>query len=382
MLRVAVGQSCDPEADAAIVEVLAQCAETLAGEIPKAGVVFAAIDFDHAQILQALDRAYPGIQIIGGTTDGEMSSVSGFQEDSLTVMLFSSETIDIKAGVGRAVSANPTIAVQAAVSQATATLTSAAKLCLAFPESLTTSGVEILTQLKQTLGAPIPIVGGTTADQNRFKQTYQFFQTEVLSDAVPILLFSGDLLVSCGVASGWTPIGKAGTVTKVEKNVVHEIDDRPAQEFFHHYVGDSFSAAHGLAVFEANASNFYIRMPNRNQDSQSGSVSFLADVPEQATVQIIETNRANLLAASKTSMLQALETYPGIEPIAAIFVSCCGRRLLLGLQVCDEFAAIQACSPSLTSCGFYSNGEISPFEISSESRFHNQTLVTLLLGTR
>ncbi len=55
MLHVAVGHSNDPDSESAIAEILAQCAETLAGEIPNAGILISAIDFDHQLIL---DRIY------------------------------------------------------------------------------------------------------------------------------------------------------------------------------------------------------------------------------------------------------------------------------------------------------------------------------------
>jgi hypothetical protein len=67
---------------------------------------------------------------------------------------------------------------------------------LTVPEGFTASGVLILDGLKQVLGQNVPIIGGLAADHWRFQKTYQFFRSEVLSDAVPILLFSGALLFS------------------------------------------------------------------------------------------------------------------------------------------------------------------------------------------
>ncbi len=78
MLKVAVGHSNDPDSQLAIDEVLEQCISSLAGEIPKAGLLFAAIDFDHALILQRIHQTFPDIELIGGTTDGEISSFLSF----------------------------------------------------------------------------------------------------------------------------------------------------------------------------------------------------------------------------------------------------------------------------------------------------------------
>ena len=104
MLKIAVGHSNDPDSQAAIAEVLEQIRFALTDLSPKAGVLFAAIDFDHALVLHQIVKVFPEIELIGGTTDGEMSSVLGFEQDSLTLMVFCSDDIMISAGIGYGVS--------------------------------------------------------------------------------------------------------------------------------------------------------------------------------------------------------------------------------------------------------------------------------------
>jgi hypothetical protein len=176
MLKFAVGHSNDPDSQAAISEVLEQIRCTLAGVSPKAGILFAAIDFDHTLVLHRIVKAFGEINLIGGTTDGEMSSVLGFEQDSLTLMVFCSDEITITAGIGRGVSKDAIAACQSAVQQASAAHKQKIQFCISLPESLTTSGVLIVDSLKQALGEHVPIFGGLTADQWRSQQTYQFFQ--------------------------------------------------------------------------------------------------------------------------------------------------------------------------------------------------------------
>lgn len=47
MFKAVVGHSNDPDSLSAVEEVLQQCATSLVGDIPKAGILFAAIDFEH-----------------------------------------------------------------------------------------------------------------------------------------------------------------------------------------------------------------------------------------------------------------------------------------------------------------------------------------------
>lgn len=382
MLKVVVGHSIDPDSQFAITEALEQCSRALAGVNPQAGIVFAAIDFDHDLILNRIDQAFPGIALIGGTTDGEISSVLGFEQDSLTLMLFCSDTITITAGIGRGVSQDTIAAAQTAIDQASANHTDPLQFCIALPESLTIGGGRILDSLNQVLGEQVPIFGGLTADQWRAKQTYQFCGTEVCSDAVSVLLFSGAILFSHGVASGWHPLGKRGRVTKAAGNVVYEIDNKPALEFYQHYLGTlPPSAEYPLAVFDADGAHYYMRAPSGIYDPIIGSITFFGDVHEQVTVQITETTHDIILSASKASVLQALESYPGEAPDAALFFSCSGRRQILGSRTKEEYQLVKTCLPhSLPSCGFYTNGEISPLVQKELTHFHNETFITLLVG--
>lgn len=382
MLKVAVGHSNDPDSRSAIAEVLEQCISSLAGEIPKAGILFAAIDFDHSLILQQIHEVFPAIELIGGTTDGELSSVLEFQQDSLTLMVFCSDEIDIQAGVGCEVSKNPLEATRQAVEQATGNSTTKPQLCVTVPEGFTVSGVLVLDGLRRALGQSLPILGGLAADQWRFQKTYQFFRSEVLTDSVPILLFSGALLFSHSIASGWHPIGKKSRVTKVNKNIVYEIDGKPALDFYRHYFGNlPPSSEYPLAVFDREEKHFFLRAANVF-DRESGSITLFADIREQAVVQIAQTTHDDILRASQASIMDALRSYPGREPEAALFFSCASRRKILGTRTKEEYQIAKNCfTQALPSCGFYSSGEIAPLERNGQTEFHNKTFVTLLLGT-
>ncbi|MEL6881322.1 MAG: FIST N-terminal domain-containing protein [Cyanobacteria bacterium J06607_10] len=382
MLKLAVGHSDDPDSQAAIAEVLEQIHETLDGESPCAGLLFAAIDFEHDQILQEISKAFPNIELIGGTTDGEMSSVVGFEQDSLTLVVFCSDTITISAGIGHNLSKDIGAATQTAVEQARSTHTDDIQFCISCPESLTTCSQTILDSLKQALGEQVPIFGGMTADQWRFKQTYQFFKNEVHSDTVPVLLFSGPLLFSHGIASGWQPIGNAGTVTKAEKNVVYEIDHQPALAFYQRYLGAlPPSAEYPLALFDAESDRNYMRAPSGVYDETIGSITFFGNVPEQAVVHITETTHDDILFASRQSTQQALESYPGKSPAAALFFSCASRRQILGSRTQEEYTQAQhLLDKNIPSCGFYTNGEISPLQQKGLTYLHNETFITLLVG--
>ncbi len=382
MFKMIVGHSNDVDSEDAIAEVLAQCTAQLAGQQPQASILLAAIDFDHVSILARIQAAFPGTALIGGTTDGEVSSVMGFQEDSLTLMMFCSDTVKIRAGLGRGLSKNATAAAQQSISAIAIDELAEAKLCVTIPDGLEKGTEPALRQLQMLLPDGVPIVGGRAGDQYQFERTYQFFQSEVLQNGFPILVFCGDLNVSHGVASGWLPLSRKAVITKSDGPLVSEIDGRPAVNFYQEYLGDlPISGEYPLAIFEDQSDRFCLRASN-HWDLETGSILFMGEIPEQSNVQITYTTCDRIVAATQVSIEQALAHYPGNQPAAALFFSCAARRWLLGHRTKEEFElGQQFIEAAIPMCGFYTYGEIGPLEMGGDTRYHQETLVTVLIGT-
>ncbi len=210
MFFAVAGHSEDIDAQGALDELLRQCREDLDDRVPQAGILFCTIDLEHDELVQGIDDAWPGIALIGCTTDGEFSSRLGYRDDSTVLMLLGSDSIEMTAGLGRDVSKDIAAACAQAVAMANANITKSPALCIALPESLTTSAQQIVETLRRTLGAGVPVLGGTAGDAFKLTGTRQFCGREVCSDSVPVLLFSGPLIYSVAVASGWKPMGEPG----------------------------------------------------------------------------------------------------------------------------------------------------------------------------
>ena len=386
MFYAVSGHSEDIDTASALDEILEKCEKKLSGQTPKAGLLFAGIDAEHQALLDGINEAWPGIQLIGCTTDGELSSDIGFQEDSVTLFLIGSDSIDITAGIGRQVSQDITGACRQAVEEARSKTQLKPSLCIANPESLTTSGQQIVMSLNKELEDDVPILGATAGDQWRFEGTYQFYCNEVLSDTVPILLFSGPLVYAFGVASGWKPLGEPGQVTRSQLSTVHEIDGAPAIEFYRKFLGSDAkpSGECPLAILNSNQEIEYLRATPGTFDEETGAITYVADVQEGARVQITVADRDAILTGCRESLEMAMQHYPeGKTPEAAVFFSCAARKLLLGTRTSEEYQIIrEKFDLSMPMCGFYGYGEIGPIQSSgANAKFHNETFISLLLGT-
>jgi hypothetical protein len=385
MFAAAVGHSEELEAARAAEEVLALCKTGLGGAVPTAGLLFAAIDFDHQVLVDEINRQHPGIELIGCTTDGEISSELGFREDSVTLILFASDTVDITAGLGRGLSTDVAAACRAAVDTAKAGTSKPARLCIATPEGLTAEGHSVTATLQEAIGLETPIFGALAGDQWRLKSTRQFFRTEVLRDSIPVLLLSGELQFSYGVATGWHTVGEVGQVTRAEGAVVHTIDGAPAIDFYRKYLGPGVNptAELPLAILNAQDVTEYLRASWGVVDETTGAVTFLAAVPQGARVSLTLADRDAILTGCGESLAIARSSFPeGVEPAAALFFSCAARKILLGTRTEEELKRIRGTlGDTVPICGFYGYGEISPhMGDATGTKYHNESFVTLLLA--
>lgn len=388
MFRMAVGHSDDIDLQAALATVFEECDAALAGATPRAGILFGAWDIDHQALVAAVRRHYPGIELAGATTAGEMSSVIGFSEDSVALAVFAADSVEITAGIGGNLRADPTGATREAVTMARSRATQPSRLCLVMPTIGGAEAGQILDGLRAALGPGVPVVGGGASPEDPAAplgqtESRQIANDEVAHDSIAILLFSGDLSFSFGVETGWQGVGPRGVVTRVSPEGVLAIDGLPAIDFYARYLGTGQPPiANPLAVFEGGGSDrFYLRTPV-NWDPETGRVGFFGAVPEGATVQITVAGTEQIFEGARASMQDALAAFPaGKTPDAALLYSCATRRFLLGTRVGRELEMVRdLLGSSIPIAGMYCLGEIAPMASPDRTQFHNATMVSVLLG--
>lgn len=391
MFKAISAFSDDIDTEDAIKEVLEECDHQLSGLTPVAGLLFSGTEFDHQIVLDQIINRFPDIQLIGCTTDGEMSSSGGFTEDAITLTLVCSDSIEISAGYGSNAGNLPGAAAAQAVEMCHKGLTGKPTLAIVLPDGMTSSAYSVLDGLGNILGAQLPVVGGMSADRVAMgKDTYSTFQfcgNQVLTDSVPLLLFSGPVAYSLGVESGWTPIGERMTVTQSEGNILKTLNDRPAFDLYVHYLGDVMRenlagiGSYPLAVYENGLDRFYLRVA-KSAHTENGHVDFLGEIPEGAEVQITQAIRDEIINGVNKSVESALHQFPGkCHPGLAMMFSCTGRKIALGTRAKDEVSRVKiGLGSDIPMAGFYSFGEIGPVADHAHTRYHNTTFVTLLIG--
>ena len=381
MLTMAVGQSDDVDPSRAIAEVIEQCRVQLDGRSPRAGILFCALDSFEPDHLGLIRAAFPGVDVMGSTSAGEMSSMGGLQEDSVELALFVTDEVEMGVGFGSGVDDDVAAACRTAVDEALGALTGEARICIVVSETL--SAQLVSESLREALPAGVLVIGGGAGrpDLRGEEVTYQFCNERVATHGVAVLVLAGEVAFSTAVATGWKVLGPHGVVTASDYGVIREVEGRPAAEFVSGYFNVSSGATFGnpLAIHDAGSDDWYLRVV-LGTDAEGG-LRISGGVPVGATVQLTTTNPEAMLEATTGSIEHALQSFPvGSTPSAALVFSCAVRKVMLGTRSAQEVGAARAALPSIPIAGMYCIGEIAPAGASLDSHFLNETFVTLLLG--
>jgi hypothetical protein len=166
---------------------------------------------------------------------------------------------------------------------------------------------------------------------------------------------------------------------------VFEIDNLPATDFYRRFLGSQAvpTPEFPLAILDAQGGVESLRTPIGEHESEEGAINFFSEVRQGVTVRIATADRSAILEGCKTSIQNAFAKYPhGRRPEAAVIFSCSCRRLLLGTRTGEEYEVVRSVlGPDIPIIGFYGYGEIAPAGSADMSKYHNETFVSLILGT-
>jgi hypothetical protein len=238
---MAVGQTDELDGEFAAQEILKQCADALGGHEPQAGLLLASHDLDFEEFLSVVTSTYPDMDLIGCTTMAPMSSAADYVEGSTTLTLLASDVLDFSAGLGTHVATGVKSATRQAVEEAIRKTDKQPALLIVTPTVEEFDPTDVTSEIGAALGPTVPVFGGGAAPDFPIAMPWlggvQFFGNQVLTNSLPVLLISGPLKVSFGVAHGWSLVGKTATVTRSDDYKVYEIDGEPILDFYRHYLG-------------------------------------------------------------------------------------------------------------------------------------------------
>jgi small ligand-binding sensory domain FIST len=104
-------------------------------------------------------------------------------------------------------------------------------LLVLFPDTYSGQPQRLLESLHDERGFT-PVVGAGASENGTARATYQLGPDGVVSDAVAGVHLSGSFQTSIEITQGCQPITAPLVITKSERNLIYEINERPALEVF------------------------------------------------------------------------------------------------------------------------------------------------------
>ncbi len=248
------------------------------------------------------------------------------------------------------------------------------------------NGSQLTQGISENLQQDVLVTGGLCGDSDRFEKTISGYNQAPKEGEIIAVGFYGDSLeISCSLYGGWTPFGPERIVTKSKANVLYELDGKPALDLYKKYLGEkskelpSAALLYPLNVKIKEENHAIVRTILNIDDAKKGMI-LAGDIPEGAKVQLMMTNVDHIANASEKAIKSANEHRKNKAELA-IVVSCIGRKLVLDQRVEEEIEEVaNVLDTQVTICGFYSYGEIAPFNGEHACKLHNQTITITLIS--
>ena len=242
-MQIASAWSTLADAHMAVEEAYEKLIEKLQNP-PHLLLVHSSCDYDSEVILKLLRSLAPGVPLQGGTSCLGVLTEEGFHtRDGVGLGILGILDSDGDYGVGIAEYVNdPVEATTSALVQALDMASRPGELPAAIVMT-SCPGQEEATigAIEAYLGSSIPILGGTSADNDMSGRWQQFGNDVAYREGISVaaLFPSGD--VSYTFHSGYEPTEHHGRVTRASGRILSEIDGRPAAEVYNEWTSGSIA---------------------------------------------------------------------------------------------------------------------------------------------
>ncbi len=237
-----------------------------------------------------------------------------------------------------------------------------------------------------------PVQGGLAGGNPAEQRVQLYLNGEVFEDGCVAVAFTGQIELLSVISQGCTPIGETWTITKAERNIIHEIGNRPAYEIlartFEKLPPEVQLKARGN-LFIGLVVNEYLEDFHRGDflvrnliggDPASGSLAVGA-LPRPG--QTLQFQRRDAAAATE-DMIELLErlrnSLAGRRIYGGCLFNCNGRGKHLFGHPNHDASLVQEKLGPLELTGFFCNGELGP--VGARNFVHGYTASLALFAAK
>lgn len=250
------------------------------------------------------------------------------------------------------------------------------------------NGSDLVEGMREALPEGVSLSGGLAGDGTEFQETCTILDEGVSSNQIVAFGLYGDhVSIKTGSRGGWKTFGPQRKVTRSDKNVLFELDGKPALDLYKEYLGDKADnlPASGLlypfAILDGqNKDKIGLVRTILSVDDDNKSLTFAGNLVEDSVVSLMHASTDELSnGAYEAARICADSRKSNDNSAAVICVSCVGRKILMGDDTEEELDVVRETIDNVSISGFHSYGEISHFETTNRPELHNQTMTITLI---
>ena len=248
------------------------------------------------------------------------------------------------------------------------------KVCIIFSETFKNDSEGFLDAFTKN-NKSLVIAGGCASGEDHGKENFIIKDNTIYKEGIVLLsLNSTELNVYSDYSLTWSTVGKEMLVSRCENNIIYELDNKPIQEVYSHYLGKQIAAQ---------LPNFDYEFPLiKTEKTMNVALSIREKTQDNAYLfsgKIQEGDRVKFSVTHETDSLN--DTYKHQErilqnPIEVLFVySCSARKHFIYDETHNEFTILNKVGKN---SGFFTYGEF--FNNNGKTYLLNNTSTTLSLS--
>ncbi|MEN6520610.1 MAG: FIST N-terminal domain-containing protein [Armatimonadota bacterium] len=397
-MKIASSWSTAPDEECAVTEAFNTLVDRLES-LPDYIMVFTSVAYDSQKLMATLKKLAPDAQTHGGTSCVGITTEEGPRCDGGRALgLWGICDKAGSYGVGAAPRGeDPFASAAAAVTEAIRESGRPGEIpelviMIAEPgyEEIQIQGIQ------DVVGPDVPIIGGSSADDNIDGHWHQFANGRVYDDALSVAVMFPSVPVGYSFIGGYSPTDISGTVTRCDGRILYEIDNRPAALVYNEWTNGvihDFLPTGGNALAAASMAPIgrllgsvgnvpYYSLVSLRTVQQDGSLTLFANVNEGEKLSLLSGTKESLLSRAGRVAQAAMKSRAlSSSEVSGVFMACCAGSMLTMKdelqQVVDGINGVLGGKPFL---GAFTYGEQGCF-LGGESCHGNLMISTLVFGS-
>ena len=236
-MKIASAWSVNPDWKSAVDEIYRK----LIGKMdvtPQLILLHSSCEYENDKILHHLRTLFPETPIQGGTSCLGVMTEEGFHTENgkgMGILAVHDPEGSYGAGISE-VNGSPASAAKSALNDAL----SQAKRPGEVPDVILITNYpghedQVIRAIEEHIGTDVPIIGGTSADNDMSGKWQQFGNDTVILQGVSVAVLFTSGSIGYAFHGGYEPTDFCGIATKAEDRVLYEIDGRPAAQVYNEW---------------------------------------------------------------------------------------------------------------------------------------------------